>query len=298
MKQVPAVVNFRREVVELPLRYLVALKAPKPSVIDSCRYRRIRASLEHNSLVAPLTVLPQAKNRYLVVDGNLRLNVLKDLMITKARCTTILEEESYAYSRRVTVLSPIAEYVMILEALRNGVTEKRLAAELRVGVRAIRLRKRLLNGIAPKAVELLKRHGVSSITLGYLQKMESLQQIQAAQLMISGNDCSSLFAAALSNLTSPCQHGTRKRKRETGESSRSRVSVLFEDDMDGLVSELSKARRTYGTDALAVTVVCRWLEHLSQNAAVAEYLRRNHTKVHQQIRQVMSHVNTERIALQ
>jgi hypothetical protein len=298
MKQVPALVNFRREVVELPLRHLVALKDPKPSVIDSCRYRRIRASLEHNSLVDPLTVLPQAKNRYLVVDGNLRLKVLKDLRITKARCTTILEEDFYAYSRRVTVLSPMAEYVMILEALSNGVTEERLAAELRVGVRAIQLRKKLLNGIAPEAVELLKHQGVSSITLGYLQEMESLQQIQAAQLMKSGNDCSGLFAAALSDLTSPRQHGTRKRKGETGERSRSRVSVFFEDDMDSLVSELNRARRTYGTDALAATVVCRWLEHLSQNAAVAEYLRRNHTKVHQQIRKVMSHVNAERIALQ
>jgi len=298
MKQVPVVVNFRREDVELPLRYLVALKDSKPHLAESHRYRHMRESLEHNGLVDPLSVLPQAKDRYLVVDGDLRLNILRDLRITKARCTAILEEECYGYSRRVTVLSPIAEHVMILEALSNGVTEERLAVELRVGVRAIRLRKRLLNGIAPKAVELLKDQRVSAFTLGYLRKMESLQQIHAAQLMISGNDCSGVFAAALSDLTSPRQHRTRKRKGKSGDRSRPGVGSLFRDDMDSLVSELNKARRTYGTSALAVIVVCRWIENLSQNPAIAEYLRRNHSKVHHQIRQVMSQVNAEKIALQ
>jgi hypothetical protein len=298
MKQVPAVVNFRREVVELPLKYLVALKERKPRLTEDRRYKHMRESLEHNGLVDPLSILPQAKDRYLVVDGDLRLNVLKDLRITKARCTRILEEEFYGYSRRVTVLSPIAEHVMILEALSNGVTEERLAAELRVGVRAIRLRKRLLNGIAPKAVELLKDQRVSSITLGFLRKMKSLQQIQAAQLMISANDCSSVFAAVLSDLTSPRKRRTRKQKGKTVERSQSGISSLFKDDMDSLVSELNRVRRTYGTDALAVTVGCRWLEHLSQNAAVAEYLRRNHAKVHQQLQRAMRHANAEMIAIQ
>ena len=298
MNQLPPGVDFRREVVELPLKYLVALKKRMPRLAESRAYKHMRESLEHNGLVDPLRVLPQAKDRYLVVDGDLRLNVLKDLRISKARCTRILEEEFYGYSRRVTVLSPMAEHVMILEALSNGVTEERLAAELRVGVRAIRLRKQLLNGIEPKAVEMLKDQRVSSITLGLLRKMEFLQQIQAAQLMISANDCSSVFAAALSDLTSPRQHRTRKQKGKTEERKRSGVSSLFKDDMDSLVSELNRVRRTYGTDALSVTVVCRWLEHLSQNAALAEYLRRNHTKVDQQIRQAMSQVNAERIGLQ
>ena len=50
---------------------------------------------------------------------------------------------------------------MILKAIERGVSEDRIAAVLDVDVARIRIKRDLLNGIAPEATELLKDKHVS-----------------------------------------------------------------------------------------------------------------------------------------
>ena len=94
---------------------------------DACKYKQIRASLEHIGLIEPLAVFPQGEERYLVVNGNLRLHILRELGHQTVRCIASLDDESYTYNKRVNALSPIAEHFMILKAIANGVTEERIA---------------------------------------------------------------------------------------------------------------------------------------------------------------------------
>src|SRR5271154_3554809 len=181
-------ISFRQELLEVPLGQLVALKETEPQASKGRKYKQLEASLQHVGLIEPLAVFPQAKDRFLVINGNLRLHILKKLNISRARCTVALDDESYTYNRRVNALSPITEHFMILKAIANGVTEKRIAVGLNVDVKTIKQRRNLLDGICPEAVELLKDKRVSSKVFYFLRKMKPLRQIDAAELMVSGKN--------------------------------------------------------------------------------------------------------------
>src|SRR5208282_2675247 len=60
------------------------------------------------------------------------------------------------YNHKVNPLTAIQEHFMIMEAIRNGVWEERIAKTLDVDVAAIRRKRDLLEGICPEAVQLLK----------------------------------------------------------------------------------------------------------------------------------------------
>jgi ParB-like chromosome segregation protein Spo0J len=130
MLQASIRISFRQEVVELALERLTALKEPTHQELSSRTCKQLRASLEHVGLVEPLAVFPQDTERFLVVNGNLRLHILRELGVQSAHCTVALDDESYTYNKRVNALSPITEHFMILKAIANGVTEERIAEDV------------------------------------------------------------------------------------------------------------------------------------------------------------------------
>jgi RepB plasmid partitioning protein/ParB-like nuclease domain len=290
------VIGFRQEVLEVPLEYLVALKELEPRSHETRKYKQLRASLEHIGLIEPLAVFPQSEQRFLVTNGNLRLHILRELKVTNARCTVALDDESYTYNKRVNSLSPITEHFMILRAIDNGVTEERIALGLNIDVRAIRARRNLLDGICKEAVELLKDKRVCSRTFAYLRKMKPLRQIEAAELMISGKNYSVPFAASIFGVTHRDQ--LVKPEKETEKPEAVDSTALLAETTDSLIGDLAKARRTYGADVLTLSVICRCLENLIQNAEVARYLQRNHSGVLRELQHLVSHVNAERTATQ
>jgi RepB plasmid partitioning protein/ParB-like nuclease domain len=291
MMQPTVKISFRQEVLEIPLEQLVALKETEPRVVGTRKYKHIRASLEHIGLIEPLAVFPQAEGRFLVTNGNLRLHILKELRVTKARCTVALDDESYTYNKRVNALSPITEHFMILKAIANGVTEERIAIGLDIDVKAIRTRRRLLDGICPEAVELLKEKRVSSLTFGYLRKMKPLRQIEAAELMISGKNYTYSFAAAILGVSPREQLVKPKKEIDKGDDAHARS--LIEETTDTLIGDLVIVRRTYGVDVLTLTVMSRCIENLIQNAQVERYLQHNHLEVLSELRHIVGQVNAE-----
>ena len=294
MLQPPVTISFQQQLLDLPLEQLTALKETEPRMLNTRKCKQLRASLKHIGLIEPLAVFPQDNNRFLVINGNLRLHLLRELGATTARCTVALDDESYTYNKRVNTLSPITEHFMILKAIANGVTEERIAVGLNIDVRAIRNRRSLLDGICPEAVNLLKDKRVSSRTFCYLRKMKPLRQIEAVELMISGKNYSIPFAAAILGVTSREQL-VNPEKRET-KSNGAKSSSLLEETTDRLAGDLAVVRRTYGQDVLALTVICRYLETLTQNAEVANYLGRNHSGILTEMRHLVGQVNTERTA--
>jgi len=85
-------IGFRQEVLEIPIEQLVALKETNAAVTGCRKYSQIKASLAHIGLIEPLAVYPQAKGIYLVINGNLRLHLLKEmgspLFAASSRLTT------------------------------------------------------------------------------------------------------------------------------------------------------------------------------------------------------------------
>ena len=62
-----------------------------------------------------------------LLDGHLRIQVLKDSGIQAVVCLVATDDEAYTYNKRVNRLAIIQEHRMILTALQKGVSEERLA---------------------------------------------------------------------------------------------------------------------------------------------------------------------------
>jgi len=65
------------------------------------------------------------------------------------------DDEAYTYNRHVNHIPAVAQHFMLLEALKNGLTEERIAAALDVSLDSIRAKRDLLNGICSEAVQIL-----------------------------------------------------------------------------------------------------------------------------------------------
>lgn len=286
-------IGFRQEVLEIPIEQLVALKETNAAVTGCRKYSQIKASLTHVGLIEPLAVYPQAKGIYLVINGNLRLHLLKEMGVTTVRCIVAFDDEGYTYNKRVNALSPIAEHFMILKAITNGVTEQRMATGLNIDVEAIRRRRNLLDGICSEVVELLKDRRISHSTFNSLRKMKPLGQIEAAELMISASNFASPFAAIILGITKPELLVKPPKKTQKGD--HPHASVLLEETTETLISELAVARKTYGVDVLTLTVICRCIESLLTNAAVDRYLQQHHLDARSELTHLVQDTNAERV---
>ncbi|ADW68076.1 plasmid partitioning protein RepB C-terminal domain-containing protein [Granulicella tundricola] len=288
-------IAFIQEVLEVPLESLKALKETTAIVMGCRKYKQIKASLEHIGMIEPLAVFPQKDGSYLVLNGNLRLHILRELGHTSARCIVALDDESYTYNKRVNAMSPIAEHYMILKAIANGVTEERLAVGLSIDIEAIRRRRNLLDGICPEAVDMLKDKRISHDTFSSLRKMKPLRQIEAAELMISASNYTSPFAAVILSVTKP--ELLEKPPKKSTRADPPHASSLLEETTDSLISDLAHVRKTYGIDVLSLTVICRCIESLIENRAVVRYLQLNHTDIFEELKRLVDQSNADRAHL-
>lgn len=83
---------------------------------------------------------------YLLLDGHIRLEALKQLGETHARCLISTDDEAYTYNKRISRMATLQEHAMILKAIRNDVSEERIAKVLKVDVASIRQKRDLLSG--------------------------------------------------------------------------------------------------------------------------------------------------------
>ncbi len=145
------------------------------------------------------------KHKYLLLDGHLRLEALREVGMTEVSCLIATDDEAFTYNKRISRIATIQERNMILTAIKRGVPEERIAKVLNVDVSNIQIKKRLLDGICPEAVEFLKDKHVPINTFAQLKKMLPMRQIEAAQLMVAMNKYSIPFAKSLVNATPPDQ---------------------------------------------------------------------------------------------
>ena len=168
-------VGFNTLGVTIPVSKILPVKQLKPIVKASQKYRQILSSVREVGIIEPLIVFPQNGNSgtYLLLDGHVRLQVLKDLGQTHAPCLIAIDDEAYTYNKRVSRIATVQEHVMILKAIKSGVSEERIAKVLNVDVASIRQKRDLLEGICKEAAEILKTRQMSHLVFGLLQKDEA-----------------------------------------------------------------------------------------------------------------------------
>ena len=96
---------------------------------------------------------PQKGGKYLLLDGHMRLLVLRDLEKEEVLCIVSSDDESYTSNTKVSRLVPIQANRMILKALDAGVPEERLARAINLNPNTIHSSRSLLADVCPEAIE-------------------------------------------------------------------------------------------------------------------------------------------------
>jgi hypothetical protein len=272
--------GFERESVSIPIDVILPLKALRPDVKMSAKFRQIVTSIKAVGLVEPPVVAADRENpgSYFLVDGHLRIEALKELGVATVDCLVSRDDEAFTYNKRVNRLSAPQEHRMIVRAIERGVPPERLAEALGFNVSAIQRRARLMDGISDEAVEILKDAPCPLNVFDVLRKMGAMRQIEAAELMVGHNNFSKPFAMALLVATPESQLAAGKRKAKVKETNnavtREQVQRL-ERELASLQVQIKSVEETYGLDNLHLTVAKAYLTKLLANVRVVSWLAKN-----------------------
>lgn len=282
---------FERHVVVLPLNIVVPQKVVTKGQREGDFYRQITASLKHVGLIEPLIVYPRGPGEYLLLEGHVRLEILKSLGVTEAKCLLSTDDEAYTYNRHVNYIPAVAQHFMLLEALKNGLTEERIALALDVSIESIRARRDMLNGVCPEAIQVLVDKPATPQVFAILRKMKAIRQIEAAEHMVAGGTYTIPFAKALLAVTKPEMLEEQPSSRQLEATSTAARSMLKEEN-DFLLRDLKSVEESYGTDVLTLTVSIGYLERLLSNPKVERYLERYHLDILQTLRKIVAEGKT------
>jgi hypothetical protein len=279
---------FEKQIVVLPLDIIVPQKEVTKGHRSLEFYKQLTASLKHIGLIEPLVVYPRGPGDYLLLDGHVRLEILKSMGVREAKCLLSTDDEAYTYNRHVNHIPPIAQHFMLLEALKTGLTEERIAAALDVSLESIRVRRDLLNGICPEVVQILIDKSVSPQVFGVLRKMKPIRQIEAAEHMVAGGTYTIPFVKALLAVTKPeMLEGSAASSKKLQATSMAARSML-EEENEFLLRDLKSVEESYGTDVLTMTVACGYLDRLLKNSMIERYLARHHVDILQALQNLLS----------
>jgi ParB-like chromosome segregation protein Spo0J len=278
-------IGFDQKTRVIALDQIAPTKLVSNEIKKTKKYRQIISSIEEIGLVEPLVVHrlnSSQQQRYTLLDGHLRLEALKHLKVGEARCLLAKDDEMFTYNKRINRLASVQEHYMILRALDYGVPEDRIARALGVNISRIREKKKLLDGICPEVVEILKDRQFSTHTANLLKKMKPVRQIEVAELMVATNNYAAPYVRALVVATPASQlKEPEKRKPYGGLSSDEQTSM--EQEMSKLQRDIKAVEESYGTNMLTLVVANGYLSRLLENEQVSGYLRRHHGELHRQL---------------
>jgi RepB plasmid partitioning protein/ParB-like nuclease domain len=270
----PAIAQaFSSDCVVVSIASILPVKAIEKTTKSSHKYRQIAASIREIGLVEPPVVIRDAgdTNSYLLLDGHLRIEVLRDLGQTEVECLVSTDDEAFTYNKRISRLSPVQEQRMIAKAIERNVPRDKIARALDINVRSISRKVQLLDGICEEAVGLLKDKMCPLAVFDVLRKMNALRQIEAAELLINANNFSISYASAILAGTPQAQLVTPQTpKRLKGMTAE--AIARMERELSRLQEAISSIQDSYGQDHLHLTVVKGYLRKLITNDRVARYL--------------------------
>jgi len=264
----------------LTLSAILPTKQLSAAVKKSKKYQQIAASIREIGIIEPPIVARQKgrSRKFLLLDGHLRMEVLKDLEIDEVTCLIATDDEAFTYNMRINRLATIQEHKMILKAIERGVPEDRIAKALDVNIPSIRAKHQLLDGICPEAAELLKDKHCPINTFRSLKKMNPMRQVEVAEPMIAMNNFSVSYAKALLAATRQDQLVNPEKPKVFKGGSPEQIERM-EREMANLQREMKLIEETYGPDHLNLVLARGYLVSILNNKKVERYLSQNHAGI-------------------
>jgi hypothetical protein len=264
---------FEDDCVLVPLASILPVRALRKTVKSSHKYRQIAASVREVGLVEPPVVTRDSKQpeTFLLLDGHLRIEILKDMGATEVECLVSTDDEAFTYNKRISRLAAVQEHKMILRAIERGVPEEKIAKALDINVQSVQRKVRMLDGICDEAIALLKDKTCPIAVFEILRRMTAMRQIEAAELLINANNYSVSYASAILAGTPQTQLvDSDKPKRLKGMTPE--AMARMERELGRLQEAITSIQDTYGKDHLQLTVIKGYLTKLLGNARVVRYL--------------------------
>lgn len=264
---------FDSDCIVLAIESILPVKAMEKTVKSSHKYRQIAASIREIGLVEPPVVIRDARdaNLYLLLDGHIRIEALRDLGQLEVECLVSTDDEAFTYNKRISRLSPVQEQRMIAKAIERNVSKEKIARALNINVRSLSRKVQLLDGICSEAISLLKDKICPMAVFDVLRKMSPLRQVEAAELLINANNFSVSYASAILAGTPQAQLASAQTpKRLKGMTAE--AIARMERELSRLQEAISSIQDSYGQDHLHLTVVKGYLRKLITNDRVARYL--------------------------
>lgn len=278
---------FIDKTVDLRVEQLIPTKPITTAARRSRKYTQILTSMNAVGIIEPpvVTAEPSTNGLYIILDGHLRIEALKETGEKTVTCLLSTDDEAFTYNKHINRLSTIQEHRMILKAIERGVPEDRIAKALGVDVRSIIQKRNLLDGICTEAVDLLKDKHAPVGVFRILRKMKPVRQIDAARLMNDAGVYSVSYARVLWTATPKDQLANPEKPKK--------IKGLTEEQMDRMENEMANLEReyqlveeNYGTGVLNLTLAKGYLTKLLGNAKVINYLVRQQPEIFSQFQRI------------
>lgn len=267
---------FEDSTLRIPTADITPLREIRPAIRSTVKYRQIVASIEEVGIIEPPVVVrdPKAEGRFRLLDGHIRLDILIAQGAKEVVCLIATEDEAFTYNRRISRIATIQEHKMILEAVKRGVSEERLARALNVNIDLIRKKRNLLVGICPEAADLLRDRHVPLNAFTELRRLKPMRQIAAAEMMIAMNKYSTGYVKSIVAATPSDQFVEGKRPTTHGLTAE-QIDLMTEES-ERLDREFKLIEQSYGADHLDLVLASAYVASLLENARVVRHLAQHH----------------------
>ncbi len=271
--------SFEKTTLRIRLSDILPLRDVTDKVRKSSKYNQIYASIREVGIIEPPVVIRDKDdaNLYHLLDGHLRMDILKANNASEVVCLVATEDEAFTYNKRINKLATIQEHKMILNAIQKGVPEERLSKALNINIHSIRKKRDLLKGICEEVADLLKDKQVPMHTFRQLRYMKPVRQIAAAQLMIAMNKFTANYAMSLVAASSDEELVDPERKKIGGLSADKRA--LMEQESAKLDAEISEIEKSYGADHLDLVLAIGYVTKLLGNVRVVRHMAKHHPDI-------------------
>ena len=276
---VPVRIGFEETTVRIPIAAILPLRQVPENVRRSIKYSQIAASIAEVGIIEPPAVSRdiEDRDRFHLLDGHLRVEILRERGETEVVCLIAIDDEAFTYNKRISRMATIQEHKMILNAVKKGVSEDRLARALNVNIGSIRNKRNLLVGICAEVAHLLRDKQVPLNVFSELRFLKPIRQIEAAQAMVTMNRYSIAYAKSLVAATPAEQLVEGKVRRQRG-MSEDQVATM-QRESENLDRELKLIEQGYGSDHLDLVLAIGYVSRLLGNVRVVHHLAQHHADI-------------------
>ena len=270
---------FEEASLRLAVDAIMPLRSVSAAVKKSVKYNQIAASIAEVGIIEPPVVARDRSDpdRYHLLDGHLRVEIVRERGDAEIVCLVATDDEAFTYNKRVSRIATIQEHRMILNAVRKGVSEERLARALNVDITSIRKKRNLLVGICPEAAELLKDRHVPIHVFTELRFLKSVRQVEVVENMITMNRFSVSYARSLVASTPDDQLVAGKPRRVPG-LTEDQVATM-QRESENVDRQFRAVEQSYSSDQLDLMLAVGYVNRLLGSARVVRYLAQHHADI-------------------